>query len=105
MSATQRWASSCDRGRSVRVGIECALDELAVDLLELAACGAHQLRKISERLAKAGWADFLVAQLSDEIRFEYRAREDEYIDFKDASTGQQATALMHVLLNHDGPRL
>ncbi len=37
--------------------------------------------------------------------FEYKTREGEYIEFTDASAGQQATALMHVLLNQEGPPL
>jgi type III restriction enzyme len=62
-------------------------------------------RKLAERLAAKGWADFAVAELEDTPRFEYRAREGDYIDFADASAGQQATALMFVLLNQDGPPL
>ena len=40
------------------------------------------------------------------IRFsEYRTKERERIDFADASAGQQATALLRVLLNQGGPPL
>jgi chromosome segregation protein len=62
-------------------------------------------RKLAERLGAKGWADFAVLELEDTPRFEYRAREADYIDFADASAGQQATALMFVLLNQDGPPL
>lgn len=62
-------------------------------------------RKLAERLQARGWADFAIATLEDEPHFEYRAREGEYIEFSDASAGQQATALMHVLLDQDGPPL
>jgi type III restriction enzyme len=62
-------------------------------------------RKMAERLATKGWADFATSELQDVPRFEYRAREGEYIGFGDASAGQQATALMFVLLNQDGPPL
>lgn len=37
--------------------------------------------------------------------FEYQQREGEYIKFSDASAGQQATALLKVLLKQDGPPL
>jgi chromosome segregation protein len=56
-------------------------------------------------LSTTGWADFAVLKLEDVPKFEYRAREGDYINFEDASAGQQATALMFVLLNQDGPPL
>lgn len=62
-------------------------------------------RKIADRLVGRGWADFAVLELEDVPRFEYRAREGEYIAFGDASAGQQATALMFVLLNQGGAPL
>jgi type III restriction enzyme len=62
-------------------------------------------RKMAERLSIKGWAEFATLELEDVPRFEYRAREAEYIAFGDASAGQQATALMFVLLNQDGPPL
>ena len=37
--------------------------------------------------------------------FEYQAREQEYIPFRNASAGQQATALLKTLLNQAGPPL
>jgi len=37
--------------------------------------------------------------------FEYRARENDYIPFHNASVGQQATALLKTLLNQTGPPL
>lgn len=62
-------------------------------------------RKMAEKLTSKGWVDFATLELEDVPRFEYKAREGEYIDFSDASAGQQATALMFVLLNQDGPPL
>jgi len=62
-------------------------------------------RKMAEKLATRGWVDFATLELEDIPRFEYKAREGEYIEFSDASAGQQATALMFVLLNQDGPPL
>ena len=63
------------------------------------------LRKIVEKITNDNWIDLLLTQLDDLPLFEYRTREGEYIEFNDASAGQQATALMHVLLNQDGPPL
>ncbi|HEX3678557.1 MAG TPA: hypothetical protein VHU90_02450 [Galbitalea sp.] len=60
---------------------------------------------MAEKLASKGWVDFATLELEDVPRFEYKAREGEYIEFSDASAGQQATALMFVLLNQDGPPL
>lgn len=62
-------------------------------------------RKMAERLAPKGWSEFAVLELEDVPRFEYKAREGDYISFSDASAGQQATALMFVLLNQEGPPL
>lgn len=37
--------------------------------------------------------------------FEYRTRESHYIQFRNASAGQQATALLKAMLNQSGPPL
>lgn len=63
------------------------------------------LRKMTEKITNENWIDLLLTQLDDLPLFEYKTREGEYIEFNDASAGQQATALMHVLLNQDGPPL
>ena len=66
---------------------------------------ANDLRKMAEKVTSENWIDLFLAQLDDLPLFEYRTREGEYIEFTDASAGQQATALMHVLLNQEGPPL
>ena len=66
---------------------------------------ANDLRKIAEKINGENWIDLFLAQLDDLPLFEYKTREGEYIEFTDASAGQQATALMHVLLNQEGPPL
>ena len=63
------------------------------------------LRKMTEKITNENWIDLLLTQLDDLPLFEYKTRDGEYIEFNDASAGQQATALMHVLLNQDGPPL
>lgn len=66
---------------------------------------ANDLKKIAERLNTNNFIDLYLIQLEDIPVFEYKTREGEYIDFADASAGQQATSLIHVLLNQEGPPL
>lgn len=74
-------------------------------ILSAAGFTANDLRKMAEKLNSENWIDILLVQLDDLPVFEYKTREGEFIDFVDASAGQQATALMHVLLNQEGPPL
>ena len=64
-----------------------------------------QKKKIASKLNVDNWLELSLMDLQDVPQFEYRSREDEYIKFEDASAGQQATALMSVLLNQTGPPL
>jgi len=66
---------------------------------------SSDIAKIAEKLAPEDWINLFLVELGDIPKFEYRAREGEYIDFSDASAGQQATSLMYVLLNQEGPPL
>lgn len=60
------------------------------------------LDKISGKLTPDSWLDLCTIPLDDNPVFEYRTRENEYIPFHVASAGQQATALLTVLLNQSG---
>jgi type III restriction enzyme len=51
------------------------------------------------------WVELSLTELSDVPVFEYRQGEMDYIAFSDASAGQQATALLRLLLNQEGPPL
>jgi type III restriction enzyme len=62
-------------------------------------------QKIAERLTVENWLDLSLVELEDIPVFEFRQRETDYIKFRDASAGQQATALLTVLLNQKGPPL
>ena len=53
---------------------------------------------------RTGWR-FRLRRFKSVPVFEYRAREQEYIPFQNASAGQQATALLKTLLNQPGPPL
>lgn len=65
----------------------------------------NDLKKLAEKMTPDNFIDLYLVQLEDIPIFDYRTRENEYIEFTDASAGQQATALIHVLLNQEGPTL
>ncbi len=70
--------------------------------LHAAGLGDRELRAIAGKLDEEKWLRVRLATPADEVRFEYRAREGEYIPFEQASAGQRATALMRVLLAEEG---
>ncbi len=74
---------------------------------ELAAAGltASDLDRIAHGLKPESWLALSLTPIKSEPVFEYRARESEYIPFRNASAGQQATALLKTLLNQPGPPL
>ncbi|WP_420110759.1 TrlF family AAA-like ATPase, partial [Pseudactinotalea sp.] len=49
-----------------------------------------------------GWLDLALTPVRDEPVFEYQTKESEFIEFSAASAGQQATALLRVLLAQTG---
>ena len=51
------------------------------------------------------WLTLSLTPIKSEPVFGYQAREQEYIPFRNASAGQQATALLKTLLNQPGPPL
>lgn len=63
------------------------------------------IEKVARKLNPDTWLELALTELDDVPVFEYRLREDEYVPFANASAGQQATALLHVLLNQQGPPL
>ena len=60
---------------------------------------------IGRSLKPADWLTLSLTPIESEPVFEYQAREQEYIPFRNASAGQQATALLKTLLNQPGPPL
>ena len=59
---------------------------------------------IVERLTPQAWLQVALVSLRDEPRFSYRDRAGQLMPFRQASAGQQATALMKVLLKESsGP--
>lgn len=74
-------------------------------LLTSAGFSDKDLERIAKKLSLNDWLDLSLIELTDLPKFEYQQRENTYIEFKDASAGQQATALLRVLLNQEGPPL
>ncbi|MDB2685927.1 AAA family ATPase [Mariniblastus sp.] len=73
--------------------------------LSIAGFTAGDVEKIIGRIDVSRWLDLSLVELEDEPRFQYRQRVGDYIEFRDASAGQQATVLLRVLLNQEGPPL
>jgi chromosome segregation protein len=67
--------------------------------------GESDIARIIKRLTPEKVLELMLLSLSDQPAFEYRRKEDDYIQFSDASAGQQATALLQVLLSEGGPPL
>ena len=63
------------------------------------------LKRVAGSGSPDGWLALALVPIEDHPVFEYRTRDSEYIRFVDASAGQQATALMRVLLADSGPPL
>lgn len=64
-----------------------------------------ELERMAEKFTPDQWLEVSIQELDDIPRFEYQSAEGQYIDFADASNGQQATALLNLLLNQEGPPL
>jgi len=66
---------------------------------------AADLARLVKKGTPDGWLSLVLTPVEDHPVFEYRTRDSDYIDFVDASAGQQATALIRVLLAETGPPL
>lgn len=60
---------------------------------------------LARQLQPQEWLDLLHFDLRDLPVFEYQVRDDDFLPFENASPGQQATALLSILLLQDGPPL
>lgn len=61
--------------------------------------------RIANTLTPDEWLALSLVSVDSVPVYDFRAREGEYISFKNASAGQQATALLKTLLNQSGPPL
>ncbi len=77
----------------------------AVPRLDAAGFTTKEKMGVAKQLQPPAWLDVLLLDLSDLPVFEYKLREGDFIAFQDASPGQQATALLSILLLQDGPPL
>ena len=77
------------------------------DTPALAAAGLTpaDLDRFARGFKPESWLNLSLTALKSTPVFEYRARENDYIPFRNASAGQQATALLKTLLNEPGPPL
>ena len=77
------------------------------DTPALAAAGLTpgDLDRMARSLRPDDWLALSLKPIRSVTIFEYRAREGDYIPFRNASAGQQATALLKTLLNQAGPPL
>ncbi len=73
----------------------------------LDAAGFTQKAKVAmaRQLEPDAWVDLLLFDVKDLPVFEYMVRPGDFLPFADASPGQQATALLSILLLEGGPPL
>jgi len=74
-------------------------------LLASAGFTENDLDRLAPKMTPEEWVELSLIELEDIPVFEYRQTIGQYIQFSDASAGQQATALLRVLLNQAGPPL
>jgi chromosome segregation protein len=77
----------------------------AVLRLDAAGFTTRELLALTKQIEPDDWLDLLLFDLEDLPVFEYEVKPSEYLPFENASPGQQATALLAVLLMQDGPPL
>jgi type III restriction enzyme len=85
-------------------------DEATVSLppsprLDAVGFTSKEKTALARQLQPTAWLELLLLDLKDLPVFEYQLRDEDYIPFQDASPGQQATALLSILLLQDGPPL
>lgn len=88
-----------------QVGEDDPITSEAYPVLGRLGLRAADLKRIAARLDPEGWLSLALTPVKDNPRFEYQTKEDVFIDFASASAGQQATALLRVLLAQPGPPL
>lgn len=71
----------------------------------LSTFATADIERLRSRLTPEAVLDLALTPFADTPEFEYRVKRGEYIGFDLASAGQQATALLRVLLSQPGPPL
>jgi type III restriction enzyme len=104
----QKWAEIvADLEKLAEFNLERDGADKRPDTPALAAAGltAADLARLGGRLSTEDWLSLSLTEIESKPEFEYRPREGDYIEFQNASAGQQATALLKSLLNQPGPPL
>jgi chromosome segregation protein len=89
----------------VRVEDEAVTQVPVVPRLDNAGFTAKEKIALARQLQPPAWLDLLLFDLKDLPIFAYQIRDDDFLPFENASPGQQATALLSILLLQDGPPL
>lgn len=89
----------------LRVEDEAVTSLPSVPRLDNAGWTHKEKLALAKQMQPTAWIELLLFDLKDLPKFEYQARADDYLPFENASPGQQATALLSILLLQDGPPL
>lgn len=89
----------------LRVEDEAVTTLPSVPKLDNAGWTQKEKLALAKQMQPPEWLELLLFDLKDLPKFEYQARPDDYLPFENASPGQQATALLSILLLQDGPPL
>ena len=99
------WLAALDELESLVLARGDPAAKPAAPASALKTFAATDIDRIVGRVTPEVILELSLLGLDDHPAFEYRTKEGEYINFADASAGQQATALLRVLLNQGGPPL
>lgn len=89
----------------LRVEDEAVTTLPSVPKLDNAGWTQKEKLALAKQMQPPAWLELLLFDLKDLPKFEYQSRPDDYLPFENASPGQQATALLSILLLQDGPPL
>jgi len=89
----------------VRVEDEAMTQLPAAPRLDNAGFTAKEKIALARQIQPLTWLDLFLFDLKDLPVFQYQVRTDDFLPFENASPGQQATALLSILLLQDGPPL
>lgn len=89
----------------VRIEDEAVTSLPAAPRLDNAGFTPKEKMALARQIQPPAWLDLLLFDLKDLPIFQYQVRADDFLSFENASPGQQATALLSILLLQDGPPL
>lgn len=99
------WEQAMDELESVILTIDDPGSGPTVLKTALRRFKTDDVEKMAALLSPDTILDLKLLPMDDHPAFEYQTKQGEYIPFEHASAGQQATALVRVLLNQTGPPL